>query len=400
MKSFRKSLATWWHKTSRTSRHSTSRPSLARLALEHLEDRRVLSLTYGGGALLQNVQVENIFYGSAWYNNPTLYQSAGQLDGVMNDITRSSYIDMLGEYAIGRGQLQDGIINLSDPYRGNIVDDSEIQNMLDAGINQGALQPPSPNQLYTVYTAPNVVVTRGGGDSQHNFLGYHDSFWDPNLGPIYYEVIPHPIGNQIIPGLNYFQTQTTVTSHELSEAVTDADYYGWNGGNASQEIGDICEGVPYLGQYHGYVVQSEWSNYYNSCIIPYDASWFLPNSPGPEDHAGQNNPRVIGGPAPHDAAGLARLGDPAGLGVDLSQPLSPHVLPTTGSLTTQKARADDFFAGLVDQSSDSAQSLGHRRSDAEILTSDHDLGSYLKLQQDETLTSLDASFQRMDDLMV
>ncbi len=403
MKPFRNSLANWWHKT---SRRPAGRPSLTRLALEHLEDRRVLTVNYYGGALLQNVQVENIYYGSAWLNNPTLYQSAVQLNGVMNDITQSSYMDMLGEYYVGRGQFQGGIINPNDPYRGYVVDDSEIQGMLDWGISQGYFQPPSPNQLYTVYTAPNVVVTRQGANSQYNFTGYHDSFsWDSNLGSIYYAVIAHPIGNSDIPGLNYFQQQTEVTSHELSEAVTDADYYGWtNNGNASQEIGDLCEsGLP-LGMYHGYVVQSEWSQSYNygqgACVLPYDATWFYPNSPGPGEHGGPGSLRVIGAPASRDTAGFARLSDPAGLGVDLVPPLAPRAVPPTGTLTATTARVDDFFAGLAQRDSTSTQSVGHHRSDAEVLTSDHGLGSALSRHPDGAITSLDASFQMVDDLMV
>ncbi len=401
MKQFRNNLSKWWHRASGASRRPASRHSLTRLTLEHLEDRRVMSVYYGGGALLQNVQVENIYYGSAWLNNPTLYQSAVQLNGVMNDITQSSYMDMLGEYYVGRGQFQDGQINPNDPYRGNIVDDSEIQGMLDWNISQGYFQPPSPNQLYVVYTAPYVDVTLGGGDSQHNFLGYHNTFWDPNLGSIYYAVIAHPVGNADIPGLNYFQQQTKVTSHELTEAVTDPntqsgwrDYY-----YTGEEIGDLCNNPP-LGMYHGYVVQSEWSNYWQGCALPNDATWFYPNSPSPGDHGGPGSLRVIDTPASRDTTGFARLSDLAGLGVDLVQPLASRVVPTTGDPTATTARVDDFFAGLAHRDSDSTQLAIHRRSDTEDLTSFHDLGTSLKLHQDEAPPSLDASFSMADDLMI
>lgn len=315
--------------------------------------------------------------------------------GVMNDITQGSYMDMLGEYYVGRGQLQDGIINLSNPYRGNVVDDSEIRDMLDSGIWQGYFQPPSPNQLYFVYTAPNVLVTRGGLTSQ-DFGGYHDSFWDPYLGPIYYAVIPHPIGNFNVPGLNYFQQQTMVTSHELAEAVTDPDYQGRFQYDTSQEIGDLCEDIPVYRLYHGYIVQSEWSNYWNSCVIPYDATLYYPTNPGPSHPGGAGHLRAVGDAAPEAADTSVR--DLAALTVGTLSP-SAHAVPTTTGVTAPATHRDDFFAGSMGRVGDSAPS-GHRRSDAEPLGSSHDLGDSLTARRDEAFINLDASLQRNDGLAI
>src|SRR5206468_1470437 len=115
-------------------------------------------------------------------------------------------------------------------------------NMLDGGIRRGYFDAPSPNQLYFVFTTPNVLVTLQGADSQHQFLGYHNAFYDPALGSIYYAVIPHPIGNADIGGLNYFQQQTAVSSHELAEAATDPDTQtGWRDYfDTGLEIGDFA----------------------------------------------------------------------------------------------------------------------------------------------------------------
>ena len=124
-----------------------------------------MAVYYGGGPLLQHVQIETVFYGDPWYHNATLYQSAVNLDGYFNDITQSSYMGLLNEYGVGQGRFADGVINLNNPARRTVVDDTEIQGMLDGWIRQGYLDAPSPNQLYFVFTAPNVVVTQQRRDT-------------------------------------------------------------------------------------------------------------------------------------------------------------------------------------------------------------------------------------------
>jgi hypothetical protein len=78
---------------------------------------------------------------------------------------------------------------------------------------------------------------------------------------------------------NQLQSLTAVSSHELAEAITDPDtangyhdftQYGY------PEIGDLAAG--HFGMLNGYVVQAEWSNYYNDIVIPSDAQWWSPGS--------------------------------------------------------------------------------------------------------------------------
>src|SRR5262249_10674760 len=151
-------LLNWFRAVRQARRSSTHRKSVTRPMFELLESRNLMSVDYRGGPLLQHVQVETVFYGQQWYNNPVLYQSALKLDEYSSDITQSSYMDLLNEYGVGRGSFQDGVINFTDPRRGFVVDDTEIQAMLDSGIRQGYLDAPTPNQLYFVFTTPNVLV--------------------------------------------------------------------------------------------------------------------------------------------------------------------------------------------------------------------------------------------------
>lgn len=348
--------ANWFRTVRPASRPATRRNRLNRPLFELLEDRNLMSVVYGGGPILDHVQIETVFYGRQWYTDPVLYQSTGTIDGYFSDVTQSSYMDLLNEYGVGQGNFLDGVINLGNPPRGSVVDDTEIQTMLDTGIRLGYFDAPTPNQLYFVFTPPNVLVTAGEGDSQHEFLGYHTTFYDPAFGSIYYAVIPHPIGNSDIWGFTAFQQLTTVSSHELAEAATDPDCQtGWQDSvvGIEGEIGDLATG--YYGLLDGYVVQAEYSNYYGGPVIPYDAVPYYP----------------WGGFAAAVGVGQGQPGAADNLSTSLSSPIlvsGSNVLAgaTDRSQTfvagfSHRARADthtdDFFAGLAEREKDGADPL-------------------------------------------
>jgi hypothetical protein len=344
-----------WFRTARSaSQPASHRNRLTRPTFESLEDRSLMAVVYGGGPLLDHVQIETVFYGQQWHADPALYQSTGTIDGYFNDITQSSYMDLLNEYGVGRGSFRDGVINLGDPPRGSVVDDSEIQTMLDTGIHQGYFDAPSPNQLYFVFTLPNVLVTTAEGDSQTKFLGYHTMFNDPTLGPIYYAVIPHPIGNSDIFGFNSFQQQTDVSSHELAEAVTDPDVQtGWQdpAAGVGGEIGDLAEG--YHGLLDGYVVQAEYLNSYGGPVIPYGSTPFIPSGFAAVRGAGRgqlwmdgNFSSSLSNPIP--ASGSSVLSSAS----DLSQDIGAGIHRAGADTHT-----DDFFAALAAREKDGTDPL-------------------------------------------
>ena len=53
-------------------------PRRARLVLEPLESRQVPSVTYHGGPVVENVEVETVYFGSAW-NGAVLHQQNGYM---------------------------------------------------------------------------------------------------------------------------------------------------------------------------------------------------------------------------------------------------------------------------------------------------------------------------------
>src|SRR5262249_34449884 len=125
-------------------RASVRRSVTFRPQIEMLEDRRTPSATtnaiplisYQGGALLQHVRVVTVYYGDAWQTDPVLEQQSQQLDTFFAHITDSSYMDMLSEYAVGRGSLAAHVNTpLSQPINSDgslgalTVTDGDIQNM-------------------------------------------------------------------------------------------------------------------------------------------------------------------------------------------------------------------------------------------------------------------------------
>src|SRR5262249_24976623 len=143
----------------------------------------------------------------------------------------------------------------------------------------------NPNLVYAVFTPPNVVVTSGGESSAKDFGGFHNTYIDYAGDRVVYMVIPHPIGNTQYAPLDVFQQLTAVSSHELANTVTDpiwpngqATYTGWGNRTvgAAGEIAD--EGFTTSPDHYcvldGYVVQTEWSNYYNAPVMPLAAAAF------------------------------------------------------------------------------------------------------------------------------
>src|SRR5262249_42214894 len=119
---------------------------------------------------------------------------------------------------------------------------------------------PDQNRLYVVYTPPNIHVQAPWGDSIHDFLGYHSSFYFPFLGTINYAVVVHQTGNAALQGYDAFQQFTKVSSHELAEAVTDPNVGGGWWDSQGNEIGDLCNSFADIVAFNGYTVQKEWSN--------------------------------------------------------------------------------------------------------------------------------------------
>jgi hypothetical protein len=238
----------------------------ARLTVDALEDRRVPTVTFHGGALLPHVEVQGLYFGSDWSNSSTSYgQQASALDGFLKSVVSGPYLDLLTNagYGVGRGTSSPGVFDQSALNKSVPLSDAAIRGRIQAAINAGALQAPDANRLYVVFVEDNVVVQDLGVTSQ-SFHGYHTAFTGTNAQgqqvPIRYAVIAYPGGSNLTnPFLSTLECLTTTASHEIAEAVTDPDQnyrtLGWNddGLGSEGEIGDIFnQQAVYL---NGYAVQ-------------------------------------------------------------------------------------------------------------------------------------------------
>jgi hypothetical protein len=145
------------------------------------------------------------------------------------------------------------------------LQDADVQNLIDANITS-LLPAPDANTLYCVFFPTGVTIQFGTDASCTTFCGYHNSFVDSNGNTIRYAALPFPDCAGCLGGMTAKDALTSVTTHEIAEAVTDAaaDGSGWYD-QANGEIGDICAWMTKLDA-AGNTVQLLWSNAANNCI--------------------------------------------------------------------------------------------------------------------------------------
>lgn len=276
--------------------------------LEALEDRLVPAITYHGGPVIPHVQVDTVYYGTAWSTQPSLTANMNNLDQYFRTLTGSSYMSMLGQYGVGLGSFgsRDVVPATFQSYFSqfsNRVDDWQIQGMLTQEIQAGKLPTPNGSQVYAVFLPPNIMSLY---DVENGFIGHHGTFdvtvpvrewfYIRNYGlfqytfnetrHVYYVVIPNPIGNAQGYNLSYlttFQQQTEIASHELAEAVTNPNCGGgwWDSDRSSlnygNEIGDNAnQNWTYFA---GHVVQREWLQSFQEAFAPVANTSYLGTNP-------------------------------------------------------------------------------------------------------------------------
>jgi hypothetical protein len=263
--------------------------------LEGLERRDVpTTISYHGGPLLPNVEVQAMYYGSDWDSGPYLAQAV-QLNSFLSSLVNSSFMDMLTKagYRVGRGSASAGDLYEVNVDKTQRLTDAQIQCALSSEITHGYLAVPDANRLYVVFVEDNVAVSNGNGTSDNkDFYGYHSSFHGPTGQNVRYAVVTYPGGNIPLqlpggPFSNYsrswvfmgsdsmtqaFGNLTQSASHELAEAVTDPDpFSGWNDNNygGEGEVGDLANNqTVYL---NGYAVQ-RIADQYENAMTPMDAT--------------------------------------------------------------------------------------------------------------------------------
>ena len=235
-------------------------------AIEMLETRQLLTVTYHGGSVLANVEAQAVYLGSDWQTNAALQTQTGQFDQFLTTLVSGQYVDMLTNagYGVGRGTSSAGVTDTQTLNKTSGITDAAIQKSIQALITANKLQTPDANRLYVVYVEPGVVAYNGSTSSQNTFLGYHGAFGGKTstgtAADIHYVVIPYPDGVNPTHTSQGFSTsfseQTAVTSHEVAEAITDPNVnyknLGWYDDQNNGEIGDLTRLTVV---YNGYLVQ-------------------------------------------------------------------------------------------------------------------------------------------------
>ena len=257
-------------------------------------------LTYHNGPIISNVQVIQVLYGSGSYNSQVAGTTSPTMGNFFADITSTGLISLLQQYNTnisgGTGQVFGngtfgGLFQIvpAAGNNGSTITDAQIQSELLAQINAGHLPGPTndalgnPNTLYMIYFPPGKTISQGGSNSCQagGFCAYHGTTSSTlNSKHVLYGVMPDmQAGSGCATGCGtstVFGNYTSVTSHELTEAMTDAQvgiatvigpplaWYDSNNG----EIGDICNGQQgsYTANGTTYTIQLEFSNSANNCV--------------------------------------------------------------------------------------------------------------------------------------
>jgi uncharacterized repeat protein (TIGR01451 family) len=278
-------------------------------------------LTYWGGPVISNLQVVVAFWGP---NVVTTSAADGTatLNQFYADIVTSRYFDTLAEYTtagiagedgvstsnqiIGRGTFGGAFTIHPSVCPGGLtpctITDTQVQTELTNQINSHALPAPQTdahgiiNTYYAIYFPPNVTIAltptvqscvTGG------FCAYHSD----TASLIPYGVVPDfsTGGCTLGCGLGtLFQRLTHASSHELAEAVTDAEVgsagpfappLGWYDFPPNLgEIADVCDPLSagITAGSNNYTVEPVFSNLQNDCVTsPPNFKITLPAQAGP-----------------------------------------------------------------------------------------------------------------------
>jgi hypothetical protein len=233
-------------------------------------------MLYFGGPVLPKIKVVSVLWGND-VNRATVNNIGPFLSGLVN----STFVDQLKQYStnltgvngrvgthqtIGRGTYK-GQFKITPIHKATTLTDAAVQSELRAQIAAKHLPAADQNTLYMVYFPTYITITAGKQISCVAFGAYHSASPVTVGSNIFYGVIPDcSLG---------FAAETSASSHEFAEALTDgiptpgthpAYPQAWNTSDG-YEIADLCEGMRstlVVGAKH-YTVQQVFLNTTKAC---------------------------------------------------------------------------------------------------------------------------------------
>lgn len=244
-------------------------------------------VVYYGGPVIANAKIYTVMWGAA-----VDATTQKQIGGFYTNVVNSSYMDWLKEYnttgkavdgragtnqTIGRGSYK-GQLSIKPANTATNLDDKDIQAEIAHQIDIGALPKPDDNTLFMTYFPPGFTLTIDGQGSCSAFCAYHEGFKSEKYGNVFYGVMPDLGGACSFgcgPEQSNFDNLTSVSSHEMIEAITDpyptpgntpAFPQAWNTSDGN-EIGDLCadNNTKLSTQGLTYTVQEEFDNVAGAC---------------------------------------------------------------------------------------------------------------------------------------
>jgi hypothetical protein len=258
-----------------------------------------LSLYSPTGAVITSAQVYNVFINC----NGGCFGWPGNF---LKAFFPSNFIHVLDQYTgttqSGRYTFAGALLPQYNIQGAQLNDATDIATIVHAVASSNGS---GYNTIYNVFVPQGIdvcVATTAGPQcfSPNNpanwvFCAYHSAVFFPDIGNVYYTVIPYPDQLDTSNGLyvcDVGQTDPTVDTaptpngvvldsvssfldHELSETITDPDLDAYLAQNSLasylSEIGDICVNPAYLYTPFSisgtlFYVQPEYSNTYHACV--------------------------------------------------------------------------------------------------------------------------------------
>ncbi len=222
-------------------------------------------LNYGGGPVLHNSKTQAIFWGSEWNTASFAGDKIAGLDTFFGGYGGSNFSSLVTEYFGPTGTYA----TTTSQYLGHTIDPSAPPSKAIT-VNQAVAEAckitnnnPDPIGVYFLYTS--------SGAGHVSYCAWHSWGNCSNGAPVQVAYMPNIDG---IAGCDPQDTYGTghsqglaavanVTSHELSEAITDPRGTAWTDSSGAED-GDKCAwtftGAVTLANGSKWKLQQEWSN--------------------------------------------------------------------------------------------------------------------------------------------
>jgi hypothetical protein len=243
----------------------------------------------------QRVQTSllSLYPGHSLDNNNTQYYDRSRVGYL--DFTH--YIQNIGSFA--GAYVDTNPYPTSGCYDGvtgyNCITDAQVQAEIQRVVILNGWTP-NINTMFFLYTSRGEGSCAGASCSYTDYCAYHSYFLSSGA-PVVYANMPYGDTNYCqVPGTPSpngdpaGDAAATVTSHELTEAITDPELNAWYGQNLSDEIGDKCAWnygtntwdsgqaneswpvslggiyLPGYGPIYNFELQQEWDQHANACV--------------------------------------------------------------------------------------------------------------------------------------